>query len=414
MGGFIITLSLFITLVFPILLSLFGFSYFGSEDGPIYIMTVLCVNLLSIIYIILYEIRNKNKAKGNILYYAFPLIFLLLYYFEYSIGWISKNDSSFLIFRNSIAISMVGIIIGVFVVRYDKITDIYKNTELLMLLCTISMILALPSMYSTGYGSSIGGGGDHQTISYTAAFAFGINYYRLKCCPQSGYKFFCQPYYKYIAYVLMAFQIIICLIGGGRGGVVLLIVLALLSLLYFKGNILRTAIAILGCCIVLYIASSMSLFGIGDMISKGAERAFAFIGDSSIDLAEGSSGRDYVYERTLALIADSPVYGYGFFHQYDLCQEHFQQPYSHNLFLELMLQGGFLLLLLFVIVLVRFVHCLHKLVVSNTTYYPLITFASFPFVKLMFSGTYFSSPLFWFVMFYVLMEYRYKKLICIS
>lgn len=409
MGGFIITLSLFITFIFPILISLFGLSYFGSESSPIYILTVVIVNALTIIYIIFYEIRHKGKGRGCVLYYFLPLIFVLLYLFEYSIGWICQSDSSFLIFRNAMAISMVGIVVGVFAARYDKFEDIYKNIELLMLLCTISMILALPSMYSSGYGSSIGGGGGHQTISYTAAFAFGINFCRIKCNQKFGYKFFCESYYKYIAYVLMFFQIIICLIGGGRGGVVLLIVLALFSLLYYRGNILKLVIALFAFFLILNVASSISLFGVGDMLSKGAERAFAFIGDSSIDLAEGSSGRDYVYERAIALISDSPLFGYGFFRQYDLCQEYFQQPYSHNLFLELMLQGGVLLVIVFAPILIKFVCCLHRLVVSDNKYFPLISITLFPLVMLMFSGSYFSTPLFWFVIIYVLMEYRYNR-----
>lgn len=402
MGGFIITLSLFITFIFPILISLFGLSYMGKEDGPLYILTVCIINFLSVSYIVYYETRNHRKARGNPLVYILPLLFCFLYLFEYAVGWVDVKDPSFLIFRNSIAISMVGILAGVFCVRYNRFEDICKNTELLMLLCTISLIFALPSMYSNGYNSSIGGGGGHQTISYVSAFAFGMNYCRIKFNPTWGYQIFRTHFYKSIAYVFLASQIVICLIGGGRGGVVLLIVLALLSLLYTRESIIKLLSVVVLCFFVLYFAGDISFWGIGEMISKGTERAFAFIGDSSIDLAEGASGRDYVYEKALMLIVESPAIGYGFFRQYDLCEKYFQQPYSHNLFIELMLQGGMLLTLIFSIIFIKFTYCLHRLVRRDNKNAALIAFSAFPFVMLMFSGSYLSTPLFWFVVLYVI------------
>lgn len=402
MGGFIITLSLFITYIFPILISLFGLSYMGKEDGPLYILTVCIINFLSVSYIIYYEMRSHQKARGNPLMYLLPLLFIFLYLFEYAIGWVDIETPSFLIFRNSMAISMVGIFVGVFCVRYNRFEDICKNTELLMLLCSISLIMALPSMYTSGYDSSIGGGGGHQTISYIAAFAFGINYCRIKFNPSWGYKIFRESYYKSIAYVLLASQVIVCLIGGGRGGVVLLIVLALLSLVYNRENILKLFVIVVLCFFVLYFAKDISFWGIGDMLYRGTERAFAFIGDSSIDLAEGASGRDYVYDKALMLIADSPAIGYGFFRQYDMCEKYFQQPYSHNLFIELMLQGGALQTLIFSIIFIKFAYCFHRLVRSNNQYAALISFSAYPFVMLMFSGSYFMTSLFWFVILYVI------------
>lgn len=409
MGGFIITLSLFVTFIFPILISLLGISYFGSESSPIYILTVVGVNALALLYVIVYEIFNHRKAAGFPIAYCLPLVFVAIYLFEYAVGWISLSNSSFLIFRNGLAISMIGIIIGTFTTRYNKFEEIFKNTELLMLICSVSMILALPSMYSSGYGSSIGGAGGHQTISYTAAFAFGITYYRVRFNPAVGYKLFLSHIYKYVAYILMLFQFLICIIGGGRGGVVLLIVLVFFSILYSRGSFVKPVILAAGCLLMLWVASNIPYAGIGDMIASGAERAFSFIGDSSIDLAEGSSGRDYVYERAIALISEKPVFGYGFFRQYDLCSRYIDQPYSHNLFLELMLQGGVVLCCAGVIILCVALFCTHSLIRMNNVYFPLISMAGFPFVMLMFSGSYYSTPLFWFVLIFVLMEYNKKR-----
>lgn len=407
MGGFILTLSLYITFIFPILISLFGFSYFGSEGSPIYVLTVVGLNALSLLYIFVYELSNYRKAVGTPICYFLPLIFILVYLFEYAFGWVNVFNPSYLIFRNSLAISMIGIMVGTFIARYNKFDEIYKNTELLMLICSIAMILSLPSMYSSGTGvSSIGGGGGHQTISYTAAFAFGITYYRVYVNPSIGYKLFRGHRYKYIAYILMAFQVVICIVGGGRGGCVLFMVLLFFSILYSKRNFIKSILLAIAFLLILWCASNISYAGIGDMIKTGGERAFAFIGESSIDMENGSSGRDYVYERAISLISENPIIGYGFFRQYDLCTQYMDQPYCHNFFLELMLQDGVVLCFVGVIIFCAILFCVNSLIRMNNRYFSLISMSGLPLVMLMFSGTYFSNSLFWFILIFVLMEYK--------
>jgi O-antigen ligase len=112
---------------------------------------------------------------------------------------------------------------------------------------------------------------------------------------------------------------------------------------------------------------------------------------------EGTSGRNVVYQTTLQLIEQRPILGYGLFGMWDV-----YSSYPHNLFLEVLLQGGVFYLLIALIVLFYFAIKLAHLIRKDMRFRILIVLFIYPFVMLMFSGTYLSTPMFWFVIIYVM------------
>lgn len=401
MGHLLIALSLFITVIFPIIIALFGLSYYGGEDGPYYLITVLGINILTIVYIVGYEIKHHKESRGAVFPYFIPIILAFCFLIEmalYPIGEAATTQ-----FRNDAAIAMVGIFGGAFCARYNIFDEVMKSIELIMLVCTISLTLSLPTLYMSG-GATIGGGGTHQTISYIAAFSFALSYYRVITTDKRGYHFFTTKFYSYIAFLLMALQALICIIGGGRGGAVLLVAITVLYPLYIKQR-KRSIIALLSLLAIAVIGMNyIKHTEYGELLDLGIQRAFSYLDGGSIDMSQ-SSERDVVYSSALRIVKGSPILGYGLFHQYDVFESLTGYPYCHNMFIELLLQGGIIFLFIGVLVIMAFVYKTHRILFSDPNMLLLLPMFLYPMLCLQFSGTWVGEPLFWFAIVYVF-EYK--------
>lgn len=398
MIGFLLTFCLYVTIVFLTIIPLFGISYTSSEESPIYLIAVIGSNLFSIGYIFWQELRNHKQGRGPVWPYFIPVAILFVYASEMAFGDMGETANKMVTAFCASAASAIWI--GVYCYRFDKFHLLAKNLEVLALISTAGLIVSLPQMYSEGEYSTIGGGGGHQTISYVAAiccsiFLIGANLKKSES--RFRYKIFSNEIYKKIALLLAVVNIVICIVGGGRGGAVLLIVNVIATFFYLlRTSFWKTsAVAVLGCLLFYAVSSNISVWGIDRMFATGFERAFSFIASSGIDMSE-TSDRNIVYAVAVQLIEVAPFFGYGVFHQYDLCQQYMSQPYSHNLFYELLLQGGILYLIFWLVICWKTMLRIHRLILRGSYYNYLIPIASYPFIMLMFSGTYLVSSVFWF------------------
>lgn len=174
-----------------------------------------------------------------------------------------------------------------------------------------------------------------------------------------------------------------------------------------KGGLFKTLLWICVFAVAFYlVATNVTYMGIDTMVESGSERAFAYFTDDGIDLGEGGSNRDVVYDTAIELITDSPMFGSGFYAQYDILMREIGQPYCHNIFLELILQGGIFYFIFGVVVLFYFFKAAYRLVKKGDEFIALIPLTTLPTVLLMFSGTYLYNPVFWFVVVFCLAKGR--------
>ena len=115
-----------------------------------------------------------------------------------------------------------------------------------------------------------------------------------------------------------------------------------------------------------------------------------------MDTGNATSGRDEIYSDALGFIADRPVYGYGLY-AYLFKMEMF----PHNIFLEILLQGGLLFLTVFCFMLVMSYGKYRKMLQFDKSQILLMPFAIYAFTELLFSSSYTYEPLFWFVLTYI-------------
>lgn len=405
---FLITLSQFITTIFLIIISMFGLTYYGHDSGPMFTVTVLSVNISSIIYIFYYEFRYHHAAIGSWIPYFLPAIFVMFYFMELLFNSPIDTETSSSSFRDVVAVSSLGMWGGTFCYRYNKFHLIIKNLELIMLICTIALVMALPTMFVSSLGTSIGGAGDHQIVSYISAVAFGCSFYRYFINPKDGYWLFTNIIFHGFSLPLMVLQALICIVGGGRGGFVTLFVITLFSILALKMSVKRLVLFI-----VLGIVGTIIFFqmvGNSD-IGNSFMRIFDMFGQHKVGSVDEE--RDRIATTAMSYIAESPFLGYGFFHQFDMCMKSVDVPYWHNYFIELLMQGGIILFAIGSSVYFKVIIRTKRIIQKEANHFILITLVSYPFVMLLFSGSYMLIPCFWFVVTYVLGYYRfYYKTSC--
>lgn len=232
---------------------------------------------------------------------------------------------------------------------------------------------------------------NYQNITYITAFTIGLGLYFINSESEKSLKFI----------ILNIILLPVIFIGAGRGGTLVLIVYVLITLI----NILRnkkikmhykffiSLFSIIGCFIFYQLS----------MIFDKDNRIFAYITADGINLDEGASGRNIVYEMDIDAIAKSPIFGYGFFNYYQLT---YSVP--HNLFLEILLIGGILLGVVFIFFLLFLIIKIIRNYSDISSDKLILYIAVYPIMLLMFSTNFLVVSEFWFFIFYFISKSNFK------
>lgn len=396
---FIITLS--INAIFISLTVILG--YTGDGISSLYAPIVMLFSLISIAFITIYELFNKNKkAKGSKMLYFFPLLFVFFYIIDSITTPYSNQAASLSQFLSSVSYATSGIYIATFSYRYSKIDSLLKSFNIIMIIITVAIALAIPETLFLNVVYF--GTGTYQTLAYFSAFSFGINLYGILSKNKAlKYKFQETTIYKSLSIVMLFIQITGVFISGGRGGAVLLFINTfVLFYILSRHNIKKVLMFILLFVPAIYIVFSYANPQLVSMIENRSERTFSYIGDEGLDLSE-TSGRDIVYSAAIDKVADNLLYGYGIFKQYDMMKKDFNAPYVHNIFIEILLQGGIILLMTFLYLLFKHFHKLKFYLKTYPERSLIIVVYLYAMVFLMFSGSYMSNTYFWFTLTFILL-----------
>ena len=402
---FLLALSLVVQQIFFVVISIFGLSYSGDDGSSLFSMSIIAINGFSIFFVIYKEITSKYKSKVSKFNYLLPFLIILFFFVE----GCTMADQSGRVFRSYLGLSIAPLYVAIFIMRSKTLPILLKQLDIIMLICTFALILNIPAMV-TDYGfTSIGGGGGHQQISYTAALSFGINLCGIfSHNSYARYGLFRTKFYLKISYLLLVVQVIMTIIGGGKGGFVLLVVNAFFILIFVRKmslkRVFQYSLIIIPLFFILVSALNTSYF---DTFREGGiNRTFSFI--SAKDVTAGDE-RMYVYDKVFMTVSDSPVIGHGLFRAYDALMKKTGIIYSHNLFLDALLQFGYCGSVLFVLLyIVAYVHIVwiaqnaHKEML-------LLPLCLYPMTDLLFSNMYLTSSLFWFTITITLFHFRYMK-----
>ena len=125
------------------------------------------------------------------------------------------------------------------------------------------------------------------------------------------------------------------------------------------------------------------------------DRAFSYISSSGIDMAQ-TSNRDIVFELAQKNIEANRYTGYGIFHTIGAF------GYPQNIFLEILEGGGIFYFAFWIIILIISIKRAYFIIKIERNLLFLVPLFIYPFVNLLFSGSYLMTGMFWFVLVFVL------------
>ena len=194
--------------------------------------------------------------------------------------------------------------------------------------------------------------------------------------------------------------------GGGRGAfVTVLIGLAVVGLGKLRAINPRFVIKGLFGFIALVLVMLFVLGNIDEeyaaLLNDNFGRIFSVIADGGLDTS-ASSGRDDIWLEAFRHIVDRPVFGYGIYSYLAVMNMH-----PHNIVLEILLQGGLVLLSIYIVFFVRLSSKYSIMCYDDEKQIWLAPFIIFTITELLFSASYMFEPFFWFSFSYI---YNYRFL----
>lgn len=281
------------------------------------------------------------------------------------------------------------VLTGMYMFSHD---DIMKKVEYALLPFILLYTITLASVaFTANIGVNIAQTFNtdflnYQSISYYSIFAFGFNMYLIVQCSNSYTR-----YRRYILIALAILQVIITIMAGGRGAFVLGCVFTLYFALKHITFSKLISYILIGLAVLLTINAILSD---NEIFKMGFERIFNFFGNTE---AIGTDNRWIRWNLAWNAFTKSPVFGHGLgsvFYEVGF--------YSHNIFTDMLCEGGVVLFLIFIFVLMKFIRASQILITEDYRNEIIVIVFLCSFVMNSFSGYYLSDTGIWLSLTYVL------------
>lgn len=281
------------------------------------------------------------------------------------------------------------VLTGMYMLSHD---DIMKKVEYALLPFILLYTITLASVaFTANIGVNIAQTFNtdflsYQNISYYSIFAFGFNMYLIVQCSNSYTR-----YRRYILIALAILQVIITIMAGGRGAFVLGCVFTLYFALKHITFSKLISYILIGLAVLLTINAILSD---NEIFKMGFERIFNFFGNTE---AIGTDNRWIRWNLAWNAFTKSPVFGHGLgsvFYEVGF--------YSHNIFTDMLCEGGVVLFLIFIFVLMKFIRASQILITEDYRNEIIVIVFLCSFVMNSFSGYYLSDTGIWLSLTYVL------------
>lgn len=281
------------------------------------------------------------------------------------------------------------VLTGMYMLSHD---DIMKKVEYALLPFILLYTITLASVaFTANIGVNIAQTFNtdflnYQSISYYSIFAFGFNMYLIVQCSNSYTR-----YRRYILIALAILQVIIAIMAGGRGAFVLGCVFTLYFALKHITFSKLISYILIGLAVLLTINAILSD---NEIFKMGFERIFNFFGNTE---AIGTDNRWIRWNLAWNAFTKSPVFGHGLgsvFYEVGF--------YSHNIFTDMLCEGGVVLFLIFIFVLMKFIRASQILITEDYRNEIIVIVFLCSFVMNSFSGYYLSDTGIWLSLTYVL------------
>ncbi len=383
-------------ILFFCVLTILGITYKGKDESNVYIIYLSLSSLLSYIFIAIDLMNRKTFKPVFFVFFILPIILILYFLFLPQNSFINTQVSLFFV------LVFPAIFIGYIYSSNQNLAIIEKGFYLASIIVFLAVLKIIPKILNLHVYElmEIFGGSHYQAFSYICSFSF-LFFLRYIFNNINTLSILKKLFYLFVLFLLFASIIL----SGGRGGLIVTLSGMLIFTFRYKG-LIKTfvySVSILIFLILLYFILVYFNFEFIGRFEEGFERVFSFISLNGIEM-EGTSERDEFYKIAIELISNRPILGYGIFGTVSFLGEY----YPHNIFLEVLLQGGFILLILFLFFLLYFFYKLHFAIKFKFNEDLLLITTIYSFILLLFSSSYLQEPFFWFSISYILSFPFYK------
>ena len=345
---------------------------------------ILAVVVAFVFFLSIHRIPRRIYIGGLLL-----CAIIILLYFSTRCFYDEVNNRYTSFFLSMGVRFIPAVLTGMYVLPHD---DIMKKVEYALLPFILLYTITLASVaFTANIGVNIAQTFNtdflnYQSISYYSIFAFGFNMYLIVQCSNSYTR-----YRRYILIALAILQVIITIMAGGRGAFVLGCVFTLYFALKHITFSKLISYILIGLAVLLTINAILSD---NEIFKMGFERIFNFFGNTE---AIGTDNRWIRWNLAWNAFTKSPVFGHGLgsvFYEVGF--------YSHNIFTDMLCEGGVVLFLIFIFVLMKFIRASQILITEDYRNEIIVIVFLCSFVMNSFSGYYLSDTGIWLSLTYVL------------
>lgn len=367
------------------------------EEGMGIMYKIYLVSLLLMGFFL--WIKGVLKSKNSIAK-ALPLYILFVYIF---VGYL-QGFSEHRVFLQMLCFSVPATCVALNIKGREELAEIMKLMDLLLPILSLSFMFMVKNIYLAKMAY---GGAYDQTASYLIAYCFLIDIFLI--AHENDYpkfKFLDKKWYKMVKFCLLPYFVVLSFFGGGRGAFITIVVgLIFILVRNFKRvsirKLLRICFGLIILLLLIFFVFGKLTGGYLELFSDNFGRVTSLYGQGGIDTS-ASSGRDELWTQSWFLIKGKPVIGYGLFSYLS------QSNWPHNIFLEVLLQGGIVLFIILIIILILSFSKYRRMLRFDKSQIWLMPLMIYVFTQLFFSGSYMFETYFWFSLSYIY-NYRFIK-----
>lgn len=346
-------------------------------------------------YIIFFSLTKTIVSKRINKTYFFLVLIISIVMISYIASPFKMDED----IKNSILFfwlwAVPGCICGIESRNFKKVTftNFFKFIFFSFSICLVFLFI-IP--FITGSTSTFISSGllNYQNASYITAFIFGIGLYFLS---ESNVKF------KFFYLILVTLMVAIIFIVQGRGGLILLIVYGIFTVVQL---IINKSMKLVEKVSFIFFGFLLIFLAYIFFVNLNENRILSYFKDGQFQIGN-TSGRDILYSNSIELIKEKLLTGYGMFNYYPLLG-----GTPHNIFLEILLISGFLGLIIVLFITFYYIYNFIKLYKKDSIDKLVIYIFAYPIVFLLFSGNFLILSELWFVIFYVISVTRERKNEC--
>lgn len=365
------------------------------EEGAGITYKIYMVTILLLGFFLWFKgfVKGRNRRM-------LPLIILSLYIL---VG-VLQEYTGHRLFLQMVCFSVPATCIALNMKGRGELAEVMKLMDLLLPVFAVSFIFMVRNIYASRLENL---GSYNQNASYMIAYCFLIDIFLLlnkENYPK--FRFLDNKWYTTFKIILLPYFVVLSFFGGGRGAFITILVGSFLGYwlnrkkISFK-MIIKVGLVLLISVFLLLVVLNKLSDGFATLLADNFERITSLVDNGSINTS-ASSGRDEIWKDAWKLISDKPVLGYGLFSYLSRIM------WPHNIFLEVLLQGGVFLLFSLIVVLLLSLSKYRKMLKCDRSQIWLVPLIIHVFTQLLFSGSYMFETYFWFSLSYIY-TYRFKR-----